>query len=205
MSLVIAVVLSAFCITPAFASDIDINAAEDLAIAFLSEIHHVEFAPETYKFDISPYTSVINFNIYMSLRMRQVRDLAKLEGGNDRFDSFVFEAGAVDYEDVDGGLLLTMHVKNESGEFDVYVLVAEGESGLEVRDFNYPHTAWDGIRGDGYVPKDVNYWINSPDIEAAIENAENYDEASPKTGIAFPSTMLLPALAIAYAAKKRDF
>ncbi len=53
-------------------------------------------------------------------------------------------------------------------EYSVYVLVAEGNNGLEIRDYNYPHTSWDGIRGEDYAPKDINYWINSPDIETVL-------------------------------------
>ena len=104
----------------------------------------------------------------------------------------------------------------------MYVLVAEGENGLEIRDYNDPHTGWDGIRGDSFIPKDPDYWITSPDIEAVLENvmqtideglkiyaedygfkedalAESESEApSPNTGVCF--SMILPLIAVTAAA-----
>ena len=208
------------CAVTAAADGIDREKAAELAVGFVGEIARVEADPLSNELDISPYTSVEKFAEYISLRMSWVRELAEIRGvGGDPVD---FEAEATDFRDVDGGLLVTVHTKETFhysdgdgiSENSVYVLVAEGVSDLEVRDYNNPHTVWDGIRGDSYVPEDVDYWIDSPDIEAALQNvrdvtaagvkiysdeqsaSEASAETSPDTGIAFPAfTAVLAAAA----------
>ena len=239
LSFFAALALALLAAMPAAASaDIDRAEAEKLAAGFLEEICRAEESPETYKFDFSAFTSVEKLLEYMDLRMKWVSDLAKIQGEGKSDRSVDFEASATDFEEVEGGLLVTMHTKktyryadsDEPGisENSVYVLVAEGENGLEIRDYNNPHTGWDGIRGESYVPRDVDYWISSPDIEAALQNvrdvsaagleiySEQYEKSeqlssgsaepdgdpAPETGITFSAAAIFSLLA-AFTSKSR--
>ena len=168
--------------TLVFATDANYALAEKLAIDFLTDMHLVEIFPSDHVVDFSKYTSVEKFIEYMDLHMAWIIDYYQLVGGSGygtSYDDYTFETEATDFKEVDGGLLITMHIKRfyhyissddwGGGENSVYVLVAEGENGLEIRDYNNPHTGWDGIRGDSFIPTDPDYWINSTDIESVLE------------------------------------
>lgn len=213
-------------------NQIEHEAAENLARDFLTDLFVEDTASGEYVIDFTKYTSVEKFIEFMELHIQRINNQSARSNAAD-YDDRIFEANAIDFEDVDGGLLMLMHIKNfkhiltmdddytwSGSEYSVYVLVAEGKNGLEIRDFNYPHTSWEGIREKDYIPKDVNYWIDSPDIEAVLayeresnmeieaqyneehesENSDSVpntsDESSPKTGKSFSDiTILLPLFA----------
>ena len=172
----------AFVDSSVFEANANYALAEKLATDFLTDMHLVEIFPSDHTVDFSKYTSVEKFIEYMDLHMAWIIDYYQLVGGSGygtSYDDYTFETEATDFKEVDGGLLLTMHIKRfyhyissddwGGGENSVYVLVAEGENGLEIRDYNNPHTGWDGIRGDSFIPTDPDYWINSTDIESVLE------------------------------------
>ena len=111
-ALIIACVIS----VSAYASpnQIDREAAEKLAIDFLTDIDLVNISSPVQVPDFSKYTSVEKFIEYMNIHMKYAVDLDQIIHGSaygTRYDDYTFEAEAIIFEEVDGGLLITMHIK----------------------------------------------------------------------------------------------